>query len=48
MVEALNINSFNYDTNALVKIFLNLIFQSGFLPLIQRATEQQQLQLTTS
>ena len=38
MVGDLNINSFDYDNNALVKKFFNLIFQSGFLPLIQRAT----------
>ena len=38
MVGYLDINSFDYDNNALVKIFFNLIFQSGFLHLIQRAT----------
>ena len=38
MVGDLNINSFDYDNNALVKTFFNLVFQSGFLPLIQRAT----------
>ena len=38
MVEDLNINSFDYDNNELVKKFFNLIFQSGFLTLIQRAT----------
>ena len=38
MVGDLNINSFDYDNNALVKKFFNLIFQSEFLPLIQRAT----------
>ena len=38
MVGDLNINSFYYDDNALVKKFFNLSFQSGFLPLIQRAT----------
>ena len=38
MVGDLNINPFDYDNNALVKNFFNLIFQSGFLPLIQRAT----------
>ena len=37
MVGDLNINSFDYDNNTLVKNFFNLIFQSGFLPLIQRA-----------
>ena len=37
MVRDLNINSFDYDNNKLVKKFVNLIFQSGFLPLIQRA-----------
>ena len=36
MVGDLNINSFNYDNNALVKNFFNLILQSGFLPLINR------------
>ena len=36
MVGDLDINSFDYDNNdnALVKHFFNLIFQSGFLPLI--------------
>ena len=38
MVGDLNINSFDYDNNALVKNFFNLIFHSEFLPLIQRAT----------
>ena len=38
MVGDLNINSFNYDNNELVKKFFNLIFQSEFLPVIQRAT----------
>ena len=38
MVGDLNIDSFNYDNNALVKNFFNLIFQSGFFPLIRRAT----------
>ena len=38
MVGDLNINSFDYDKNALGKKFFNLTFQSGFLPLIQRAT----------
>ena len=36
MVGDLNINSFDYDNNALVKNFFNLILQSGFLPLINR------------
>ena len=40
MVEDLNINSFDYDNNELVKNFFNLIFESGFLPLIQRATRE--------
>ena len=34
----LNLNSFDYDNNESVKKILNMIFQSGFLPLIQRAT----------
>ena len=38
MVGDLNINSFDYDNNELVKKIFNPIFQSGFLPLIQRAT----------
>ena len=38
MVGDLNINSFDYDNNELVKKLFNLTFQSGFLPLIQRAT----------
>ena len=40
MVGDLNINSFDYDNNALVGNFFNLIFQSGFLPLIPRATRR--------
>ena len=38
MVRDLNSNSFDYDNNALVKNFFKLIFQSGFLPHIKRAT----------
>ena len=38
MVGDLNINSFDYDNNESVKKIFNLIFQSGLLPLIQRAT----------
>ena len=38
MVGDLNINFFDYDNNALATNFSNLIFQSGFLPLIQRVT----------
>ena len=38
MVGDLNINFFDYDNNALVKPFFSLVFQSGFWPLIQRAT----------
>ena len=34
----LNVNSLDYDYNESVKSFFNMIFQSGFLPLIQRAT----------
>ena len=34
----LNVNSFDYDNNESVKKFSNMIFQGGFLPLIQRAT----------
>ena len=34
MVGDLNINSFDYDNNELVKKIFYLIFQSGFLPLI--------------
>ena len=30
MVGDLNINSFDYDNNALVKTFFNLVFQSEF------------------
>ena len=32
------VGNFDHDNNALVKSFFNLIFQSGFLPLTQRAT----------
>ena len=38
MVGRLNINSFDYGNNALVKKIFNLIFQNGFLSLIQKAT----------
>ena len=38
MVGDLNINSFDYNNNALVKDIFNLIIQSGFLSLIRRAT----------
>ena len=34
----LNINSLDYENNEPVKNFFNLVFQNGFLPLIQRAT----------
>ena len=34
----LNVNSFDYDNIESVKNFVNLLFQSEFLPLIQRAT----------
>ena len=34
----LNVNSFDYDNNEFVKKIFNMIFQSGFLPVIQRAT----------
>ena len=33
-----NLNVLDYNTNELVKNFFNLIFQNGFLPLIQRPT----------
>ena len=39
MVGDLNINSVDYDNNALVKNFCNLIFETGFLPLIQKVPE---------
>ena len=38
MVGDLNINSFYYDNSTLVKKIFNLIFQRGFLTLIQGAT----------
>ena len=38
MVRFLNSNSFGYDNNALVKKFFNLIYQSEYFTLIQRAT----------
>ena len=38
MVGFLNSNSFDYDNNALVKKYFNLIYQSEFFTLIQRAT----------
>ena len=38
MVGDLHINSFDYEYNALAKNLFNLIFQSAFLPLTQRAT----------
>ena len=43
MVGDLSINSFDYDNNALAKNFFNLIFQSGFLSLIQRATRAKRI-----
>ena len=46
MAGDLNINSFDYDNNALVKSFSNLIFLSGFLPLIQRATKVTKTKVT--
>ena len=33
-----NLNALDYDTNKVVKTFFNLVFQNGFLPLIQRPT----------
>ena len=47
MAGDLNINPFDYDNNALVKKFFNLIFQSGFLPFIQRATRVTRTTATT-
>ena len=38
IVGDLNINSLDYESNEPVKNFFNLVFQNGFLPLIQRAT----------
>ena len=38
MIEDLTINSFDYGNNELVKKIFNLLFQSGFLTHIQRAT----------
>ena len=38
IVGDLNINSLDYESNESVKNFFNLVFQNGFLPLIQRAT----------
>ena len=38
MVGDININFFDYDKKELVKNIFNMIFQSGFLPYIQRAT----------
>ena len=38
MIGDLNINSFDYGNNELVKKIFNLIFRSGFLPLIQKVT----------
>ena len=47
MVGDLNGNSLDYGNNALVKNVFNLIFQSGFLPLIQRATRVTRTTATT-
>ena len=33
-----NLSTLDYDTNNVVKKLFNLIFQNGFLPLIQRPT----------
>ena len=38
IVGDLNINSLDYESNEPVKNLFNLVFQNGFLPLIQRAT----------
>ena len=38
MIGYLNINSFDYENNPLVENFVNLIFQSGFLTVTNRAT----------
>ena len=38
IVGDLNINSLDYESKKPVKKFFNLVFQNGFLPLIQRAT----------
>ena len=35
-----NLNASEYDTNKVVKNFFNLVFQNGFLPLIQRLMSQ--------
>ena len=45
MIGDLNINSFDYDNNTLVKKKFNLIFQSGFVPLKQRATRLNRLKI---
>ena len=42
----LNINSFDYDNIESRKNFFNLIFQSGFLLLIQRATRMIRTKVT--
>ena len=48
MVGDLNIISFDYGNNELVKKIFNLIFQSGFLPLIQRATRVTRITATAT
>ena len=38
LLEDFNLNVLDYNTNKVVKNFFNLVFQNGFLPLIQRPT----------
>ena len=47
IVGDLNINSLNYKSNESAKNFFNLVFQSGFLPLILRPTGVTKTTVTT-
>ena len=48
MVGDININFFDYDKKELVKNIFNMIFQSGFLPYIQRVTRVTRTTATTT
>ena len=48
MVGDININFFNYNKKELVKNIFNMIFQSEFLPYIQRATRVTRTTATTT
>ena len=47
LLEDFNLNVLDYNTNKVVKNFFNLVFQNGFLPLIQRPTRVTRTSATT-